>query len=119
MFKLQPNDVRISISEEWNALGDELTAQEEEFFGLVETCNLSGVEKFLAENRVNINMKNYQGITPLYLAIKNDCEPIVKLILQQRGKNPQYCSTIISVTEELSIPPPCVCVKEFSNNIRV
>jgi hypothetical protein len=83
----QQNDVRVFIPEEsWCPLGDELTSREEEFFELVEMCDLSGVEKFLADNRVNINMKNYQGITPLHLAIKNDCEPLVDLFLRQRGK---------------------------------
>lgn len=86
-MQFQPNDVRITIPEEsWCPLGDELSCREEEFFELVETCDLSGVEQFLANNWVNINMRNYQGITPLHLAIKNDCEPLVDLILRQKGK---------------------------------
>jgi ankyrin repeat protein len=72
--------------ESWCPLGCDLTARDEQFFELVETCDLSGVEQFLADNRVNINMRNYQGITPLHLAIKHDCEPLVDLFLRQRGK---------------------------------
>lgn len=65
---------------------EELTPREEEFFAIVEKCDLSAIESFLENNRININMKNYQGITPLHLAIKNGCETLVELFLRQRGE---------------------------------
>lgn len=92
---MQPNDFRVFVSELERPLGDELSAQEEQLFELVETCDRSGVERFLADNQVNVNAKNYQGITPLHLAIKNNCEPLVELFLRQTGKclhlSPQQC----------------------------
>lgn len=68
------------------SLMEELTPQEEEFFSLVEICDYQAVQEFLTNNPVNINMKNYQGITPLHLAIQNDCEPLVNLFLSQKGE---------------------------------
>lgn len=65
---------------------DELTPQDEEFFSLVEMCNFQAVQEFMTTNRVNINKKNYQGITPLHLAIQNNCEPLVDLFLSQKGE---------------------------------
>lgn len=88
-LRLQPNnDVQICIPEEesWSPLGEELTDEEVLFLELVDTCDLQGVRQLLAENRVNINIKNYEGITPLHLAIKNNCEPMVDLILHQKGE---------------------------------
>lgn len=79
-------------SSRWCPLGDELSRREEQFFDLVDTCDVPGVQQFLAENRVNVNVKNYQGITPLHLAIKNDCAPMVDLLLRQSGK---YITDII------------------------
>jgi len=65
---------------------EELTPQEQEFFSMVEKCDLQSIEEYLAANQVNLNMKNFQGITPLHLAIKNDCEPLVDFFLRQKGE---------------------------------
>lgn len=64
---------------------DELTPQDEQFFELVKSCNLPAIEKYLKTNSVNINMK-FHGDTALHLAIQNQCEPLVDLILRQKGK---------------------------------
>lgn len=74
------------MSEQWYSLLPELSPLEEEFFSLVVSCNLSGIKTFLEEHKVNYNMKNYQGITPLHVAIQNDCEPLVEFFLNQKGK---------------------------------
>lgn len=74
------------MSEQWYSFTDNLTDLEEEFFSLVEKCDLEGIVEFLANNRVNINMQNYQGITPLHLAIQSGCEPLVDLFLRQDGE---------------------------------
>lgn len=74
------------MSELWYSLLPELSPSEEEFFSLVVSCNLPGIETFLEENTVNINMKNYQGITPLHVAIQNDCETLVEFFLNRKGE---------------------------------
>jgi hypothetical protein len=73
------------MSEQLYSFTDELTAQDQQFFELVKSCNLPEIEKYLKTNSVNINMK-FQGDTALNLAIQNQCEPLVDLILQQKGK---------------------------------
>lgn len=64
---------------------DELTPQDQHFFELLESCNLPAIEKHLETNDVNINMKK-QGYTPLHLAIRTQCEPLVDLILRQKSE---------------------------------
>lgn len=87
---------KVPMTKHFYSFFNELTPKEEEFFDLVEKCDLPAIEKFLITNRVNINMKNYQGITPLHLAIQNDCEPLVEMFLQHSGKRtwrkqPLFC----------------------------
>lgn len=65
---------------------DELTPQEQEFFDLVEKSNVPAIEKLLAKNVININAKNIDGISPLNLAIQNDCKPLVELLLRQKSE---------------------------------
>ncbi|VVC45159.1 Ion transport domain,Transient receptor potential channel, canonical,Ankyrin repeat-containing [Cinara cedri] len=79
------NKSKIAMAGKWYSFTDELSLDEENFFTLVENCDVSGVEKYMATYLVNLNMKNYQAITPLHLAIQNDCEPLVDLFLRQKG----------------------------------
>lgn len=74
------------MSKNWYSFTDELTSSDEHFFTLVENCDVAAIESYMVANRVNLNMKNYQAITPLHLAIQNDCEPLVELLLSQDGK---------------------------------
>ncbi|XP_050527847.1 short transient receptor potential channel 4-like [Daktulosphaira vitifoliae] len=60
---------------------EELSNKENEFFNIVDRCNVPAVKLFLESNQIDLNKKNYQGITPLHLAIKNDCYPLVDLFL--------------------------------------
>lgn len=76
---------KVVMSEQWYSFTDNLTDVEEEFFALVEKCDVPAIEKFLANNSININMLNYQGLTPLHLAIQKGCEPLVDLFLRQNG----------------------------------
>lgn len=64
----------------------ELKPQEAEFFDLIERSALPDIEQFLANNQVNINMKNDVGMTPLELAVQNNSEPLVELIIKQTGE---------------------------------
>lgn len=82
---LQKESIKIDMSHHQYSLWDKLTNQDKAFFALVERCDLPAVEEFLATNQININMKDYQGFTPLHLAIQSDCEPLVDLILRQKG----------------------------------
>jgi len=68
---------------------DELTAEEEHFFALVESCNMPEIEKYLETNSLNINMKK-EGYTPLHLAVQKQCEPLVDLFLRQKGEYIHY-----------------------------
>lgn len=70
----------------WYSFTDELTSAEEDFFALVKNCDVAAVENYMAANRININIKDYQAITPLHLAIQNDCRPLVELFLRQKGE---------------------------------
>lgn len=76
------------MSEQWYTFTDELTELEEKFFDLVDNCDVPAAEEFLANNRININKLNYQGITPLQSAVQDGCEPLVDLILRQNGECP-------------------------------
>jgi len=85
---IRQKETKINMDGLWYTFTDELTPDEEEFFAMVERCDLTAVEQFLILNRIkNVNMKNYQGITPLHLAVQNDCEPLVDLFLRQKGKS--------------------------------
>lgn len=64
---------------------DELTPQEQQFFALVESCNVPAIESYLETNRININVKKH-GYTPLHLAVQNQCEPLLDLLLRQKGE---------------------------------
>ncbi|XP_025208592.1 short transient receptor potential channel 6-like [Melanaphis sacchari] len=76
-------ETKINMSGQLYSFTDELTPQDQQFFELVKSCNLPAIEEYLKTNSVNINMK-FQGDTPLHLAIQNQCEPLVDLILQQK-----------------------------------
>lgn len=67
------------------AIVKELKPQEAEFFDMIERRALPDIEQFLATNQVDINMKNDVGMTPLELAVHNNFEPLVELILKQTG----------------------------------
>ncbi|XP_027845302.2 short transient receptor potential channel 6-like [Aphis gossypii] len=76
-------ETKINMSGQLYSFTDELTPQDEQFFELVKSCNLPAIEKYLKTNSVNINMK-FHGDTALHLAIQNQCEPLVDLILRQK-----------------------------------
>lgn len=65
---------------------DELTPQEETFFSLLEKCDLPAIEEFLATTKINTNIKNFDGDTPLKLAIKSNCAPLIDLLVQHKGE---------------------------------
>jgi len=91
LFSTQ-KETKINMPEQFNSLysfKDELTAQEEYFFTLVESCNMPEIEKYLETNSLNINMKK-QGYTPLHLAVQKQCEPLVDLFLRQKGEYIHY-----------------------------
>lgn len=78
-------ETKINMSRQLYSFTDKLTPHDQQFFELVKSCNLPAIEKHLKTNSVNINMK-FQGVTPLHLAIQNQCEPLVDLILRQKGE---------------------------------
>ncbi|XP_050426946.1 short transient receptor potential channel 4-like [Adelges cooleyi] len=76
---------KVRMASRRHSLIEELSDKAEQFFDIVERCDLSAAEDFLSENKVDINMKDFQGLTPLHLAIRNDCYPLVDLFLRQQG----------------------------------
>ncbi|XP_050426690.1 transient-receptor-potential-like protein [Adelges cooleyi] len=56
------------------------------FFSMVKSCDVSSVNSMLSDHKdLDINCKNYQGMTGLNLAIESNCEPIIDLLLARPG----------------------------------
>lgn len=59
---------------------------ERKFLNLIKTCDISSVKYMLENNSdLDINCKNYQGLTGLNLAIEVNCEEMVDLLLSHSG----------------------------------
>ncbi|XP_050426703.1 short transient receptor potential channel 6-like [Adelges cooleyi] len=56
------------------------------FFNMVKSCDVSSVNSMLSDHKdLDINCKNYHGMTGLNLAIEGNCEPIIDMLLARPG----------------------------------
>ncbi|VVC38723.1 Transient receptor ion channel domain,Ankyrin repeat-containing domain,Ankyrin repeat [Cinara cedri] len=82
---LDDSDQSEYATSDWSTANDSIEIQRK-FMHFIKMCDISSIKNLIESNYdLDLNCKNYQGMTGLNLAVQVDCEQMVDFLLSQPG----------------------------------